>query len=132
MDDLDNPRESPEHRARRMWENHALTKKFLEEKKAIESAPPPTDTEPKIGDVITNEHRTSERVAKFERQFLKDIRAMLNEHTERNLALYRQSLIAKRRYYLRLKIRYLERLIAEKEKANDEKQAASGKKDLFA
>jgi hypothetical protein len=108
MKDLDKPKESPEQRATRMWGNHDLTKRFLEEKM---KAPPVLAPKPTI-QVIENERLKAEETTKFERKFIKDLRVMLEGRTQRNLLEYRLALRARIK---RLKFEKLKRLLAQRE-----------------
>jgi hypothetical protein len=72
MDDLDHPKETPEQRATRMWGNNDLTRRILEEKRK-----PPPKPATKVLEVFSTERPKVEETMKFERKFLKDLRAML-------------------------------------------------------
>ena len=119
MDDLDKPKETPSQRAERKWKNHDLTKRFLEERKAKLSAPTPKEIEP--ADVIETERPKADTTTKFERQFIKDLRAMLEGHTRRNLLLYKLS--------LRIRI---DRLKRERARRLQAQVAQQKPKDLFS
>ena len=88
-------KETAEQKAIRMWGNYDLTKRFLEEVKKKEGAPNPIKSEPDIADVIETERPKIDSVTRFERKFLKDIKAMLEDHKRRNLALYRLALLTR-------------------------------------
>ena len=119
MKDLDKPKESAEQRAIRMWSNYDLTKRFLEEVQKKEAIQKPAKTTPDIAEVIETEHPRAEAVTRFERRFIKDFKAMLEDHKKRNVALYRLSLLTR---IHRLKAEMAKRL---------EAQPAQPKKDLF-
>jgi hypothetical protein len=96
MKDLDDPRkETAEQRAITMWSNYDLTKRFLEEVQKKEAIQKPTKTTPDIAEVIETEHPRAETVTRFERRFIKDFKAMLEDHKRRNVALYRLSLLTR-------------------------------------
>jgi hypothetical protein len=91
------PNEPLRTKAERKWRNNEIRKRIVEERqkpKAKES-----DEEPEPADVIINEGRVDGPVKRFERQFLKDIRAMMETHTKRNLEIY-AAMIERRRYKL--------------------------------
>jgi hypothetical protein len=105
MDDIERPKETPEQRATRMWGNNDLTKRFLEEKHK-----PPTQPAKKVIEVFSTERPKAEKTMKFERKFLKDLRAMLEGHTHRNLLEYKCAIRAR---IHRLKREKLKRLMAQ-------------------
>jgi hypothetical protein len=114
MTDLDKPNESAERCATRQWGNADLTRRFLEEKRKA----PPIQAPPKVVEVITTERRKAEATTKFERKFIKDLREMIEGHTQRNLLQYKLSLRA-RIHRLKLeKLRRLEAKAAQREAAN--------------
>jgi hypothetical protein len=91
----DRPKESSEQRATRMWSNYDLTKRFLAEAQQKETIQRPIKTVPDIAEVIETERPRAETVTKFERRFIKDFRAMLEDHKRRNVALYRLTLLTR-------------------------------------
>jgi hypothetical protein len=103
MTDLDNPTETPEQRAARKWGNADLTRRFFEEKNKS-----PLQATKKAIEVLSTERPKADLTTKFERQFIKDLRAMLEGHTQRNVEQYRRALLA-RLYKLKLaKLRRLQ------------------------
>lgn len=90
MSDLERPTETPEQRATRRWGNADLTRRFLEEKHKPKPQPAT-----KIIEVLSNERPKVDTTTKFERKFLKDIKQMLDGHTQRNLMEYKRALRAK-------------------------------------
>ena len=117
MTDLDHPKESPEQKATRQWGNADLTRRFLEEKRK-----PPPQPATKVFEVISTERPKTDVTTKFERQFIKDLRAMLEGHTQRNLMEYKLALRAR---IHRLKKEKLRRLLALQAQRDQ-------KKDLFS
>jgi hypothetical protein len=111
MDDLDKPTESSEQRAARMWGNHDLTRRFLEEKRKA----PPVPAPPKVVEVLTTERVKAEETTKFERKFIKDLRAMLDEHKRRNLLAYKLSLRAQIHRLKAAKLRKLQARAAQRD-----------------
>jgi hypothetical protein len=105
MDDIERPKESPEQRATRMWGNNDLTKRFLEEKRK-----PPLQAATKVIEVLSTERPKADETTKFERKFIKDLRAMLEGHTQRNLMEYKRAIRAR---IHRLKKEKLKRLMAQ-------------------
>ena len=127
MDDLDKPRESAEQKAKRKWGNHDLTKRFLEEKR---KPPPVVKANPDIAEVITNERPKADVTTKFERQFIQELREMLDGHTRRNLIAYKASLRAQ---IYRLKLEKYKRLLAKDAERKAALPLAQPKsKDLFS
>jgi hypothetical protein len=104
MTDLDKPKESPEQRATRQWGNADLTRRFLEEKHK-----PPPQPATKVIEVLSTERPKADVTTKFERQFIKDLRVMLEGHTQRNLMEYKRAIQAR---IHRLKKEKLKRLMA--------------------
>jgi hypothetical protein len=117
MKDLDHPKGSPEQKATRQWGNAHLTRRILEEKR--KPAPQPAT---KVIEVLTAERPKADVTTKFERQFIKDLRAMLEGHTQRNLMEYKLALRAR---IHRLKKEKLRRLLALQAQRDQ-------KKDLFS
>ena len=121
MKDLDDLRkETAEQRASRMWSNHDLTKRFLEEVQKKEAIEKPAKTTPDIAEVIVTERPKAESITRFERKFIKDFKAMLEDHKRRNVALYRLTLLSK-----------LHRLKAEMARRLEARQTQP-KRDLFS
>ena len=118
--DLDKPRESAEQRAIRVWSNYDLTKRFLEEVQKKEAIPKPAKTKPDIAEVVITERPKAEAVTKFERRFIKDFKAMLEDHKKRNVALYRLNLLTR-----------IHRLKAEMARRLEAQPTQPQKRDLF-
>ena len=121
MKDVDHPKETLEQRATRQWGNADVTRRFLEEKRK-----PPPQPATKVIEVLTTERPKADVTTKFERQFIKDLRAMLEGHTQRTLMEYKLALRAR---IHRLKKEKLKRLLALQ--AQREAQVPQ-KKDLFS
>jgi hypothetical protein len=120
--DLDDPRkESAEQRAIRMWSNYDLTKRFLAEVQEKETIQKPIKTTPDIAEVIETERPKVETVTRFERKFIKDFRAMLEDHKRRNVALYRLTLLTR-----------IHKLKAERSRRLEALQPRPQKRDLFS
>jgi hypothetical protein len=120
--DLDDPRkETAEQRAIRMWSNYDLTKRFLEEVQKNEAIQKPTKTTPDIAEVIETDRPRAEAVTRFERKFIKDFKAMLEDHKKRNVALYRLALLTR-----------IQRLKAEMARRLEALPAKPQKRDLFS
>ena len=84
-------------KAERKWRNNHVRKRLIEEKQRPKLFDP--NKEPEPADIITNDGRVDGPVKRFESQFLRDIRDMLEGHTKRNLQLYAE-MIERRRYIL--------------------------------
>jgi hypothetical protein len=93
----DPPKEPLRVKAERRWKNNELIRHLTEEKQKPKLVDP--NKEPEIAETIINEGRVDGPVKRFETQFLKDIKAMLEGHTKRNLQLYAE-MIERRRYLL--------------------------------
>jgi hypothetical protein len=122
MKDLDKPKESAEQRAIRMWSNYDLTKRFLAEVQEKEAIQKLAKTTPDIAEVIETEHPKAQSITRFQNKFIKDFKAMLDNHKRRNVALYRLTLLTK-----------LQRLKAERARRLEAIQPqVSAKRDLFS
>ena len=88
----DPPKEPLRTKAERKWRNNQMVKRLKEEKQKPKPVDP--DKEPEPADLIINDGRVDGPIKRFETQFLKDIRAMIEGHTERNLQLYAEILSA--------------------------------------
>lgn len=105
---IDDIRKSARERAQRRWKNYATEKAFkaAREKANEDAAKEPKELDP--ADVLEQERIIKEATTKFELKFIKDIRAMLDEHKGRNLALYTLSIHVRHKRLLREKLRRLE------------------------
>ena len=116
--DLEDARESARRRATRRWNNYALTKKIKEGKAPVRLLVDPDcidyennkvhlkkEEVPQPAEVIENE---APRKNRFETKFIKDIRAMMNEHKAINVAWYRAVIQQQKRRLLLEKLRRLE------------------------
>jgi hypothetical protein len=120
----DPPKVPASKRATRMWRNHALTKRIKEGKKLVPLLVDPdcidyenrkvhlSKEAPQPAEVIENE---TPRKNRFETKFIKDIRAMMNEHKAINVAWYRAVIYQQKRRLLLEKLRRLEVSIAQRE-----------------
>jgi hypothetical protein len=110
----DGPKEPAEKRATRKWANNQLRQKIIASK-----IPSPVVIDPKappaVATVIKTERPKAKSVTRFENRFKKEIRAMLDEHKERNLIAHLAIIQHQRRRLLLEKIRRLEVSIAERE-----------------
>jgi hypothetical protein len=75
-------------------------------------------------DILHQQKLIKEHATKFESAFIKEIRAIMEGHTQRNVAMYLQSLEAKRLKLLKEKLRRLQLSVA-KQKIH------KSSKDLF-
>jgi hypothetical protein len=121
---IDSSKEPARKTAERKWRNHALVKRYKEGKLPFVAIVDPDDvdyekrkvhlktdeqakaTEP--GHLSTNDEKLKGPLVKFETRFKKEIMALLNEHTGRNLALYAASLKHQKYVLLKEKLRRLE------------------------
>ena len=99
------PKEPARKKAERRWTNHEVTKRFLEARqrrpKLVE------DHEPEIGETITNDGRVGGPIKRVETKFAKEIRAMLQSHVDKNLAIYAAAIDHRRRILLKEKLKRL-------------------------
>jgi hypothetical protein len=110
----DRPREPAEKRAERKWKNNQLRQKIIASKVPAPVVVDPNEP-PEVASVIKNDKKPRARV--FERKFLKDIRAMMEEHKERNIVVQRYLIYQEKRKILLELIRRREVSIAEREGA---------------
>lgn len=107
----DNPTESSEVRAERMWRNNQLRQKYKEGKMPVHVMANPEDinyvtkkirveVDPApIGSVVVNKSKRLH--GGFERKFLKELREMLDERKREHLEMLRASLRHQRRRLIR-------------------------------
>jgi hypothetical protein len=104
---FDDIRKSAKERAQRRWQNYATERAFKAARQ--EAANKPAEPKPiEPADVIEQDRLIKEGATKFESKFIKEIRAMLDEHKGRNLALYALSIKARRYRLLKEKLTRLE------------------------
>jgi hypothetical protein len=132
MKDLDKPTESSEKRAERMWRNNQLRQEIIASK-ALSPVVVDPKAPPEVATVIENDKKPRAFYG-FERKFLKEVRSILDERKQANLAIIRAGIRHERRVLMLEKIRRLELSIARKEAilAQRQKNAEEGKLDLFA
>jgi hypothetical protein len=135
---LDDIRKSAKERANRRWQNYATEKAFKAAQQEAANAPKePKELEP--ADVLEQERLIKEATTKFESKFIKDIRAMLDEHKGRSVALYALSIRVRHKRLLMEKLRRLEAREAERAAASQypasqhprQNRVVLPKKDLF-
>lgn len=100
----DTPKEPAAKKAARRWRNHDVSTRFKAEKAAANAAPP----EPKETLLIENDERLKGPVNNFERRFKREIRAMMEGYSARNLQLAAIALEQQQRRLLLEKLRRLE------------------------
>jgi hypothetical protein len=99
------PNEPLRSKAERKWRNNEIRKRIVEERQKPKAKEPNNELE--IAETIINDGRRDGPVKRFERQFLKDIRAMMEGHAKRNLQLYAEMLQRRKVLLLREKLRRL-------------------------
>jgi hypothetical protein len=116
---IDDIRKSARIRAARRWKNWEVTKNFkAAQKEATEgAAEEPKEILP--SDTIINEGLKSGSLVRAQTKFAKDIKEMMEGHSEKALALYRHSLEHKRYRLLKEKLRRLK--LAEAQQATEKK-----------
>ena len=109
LKDSEPPKEPPSEKAKRKWNNHLITKRFLEERdqkpkevKAADGLPPDP------ADVIANDDIRHGPVKRLETKFAKEIRKILQGHVDKNVMLYVATLAHQKRRLLKEKLRRLE------------------------
>jgi hypothetical protein len=106
LKDAGPPKESASEIATRKWKNNDLRKRIIEAKRKPKLVDP--NKEPEIAETITNEGNLNSPIKRFERQFIKEIRTMMQGHVDKNLALYAVSIERRRRNLLAEKLRRLQ------------------------
>jgi hypothetical protein len=113
---LEPPKEPASKVAERKWRNHDVTKRFLEARqrrpKLVE------DREPEIAETITNDGRVDGPIKRAETKFAREIRAMMQSHVDKNLAMYVAQLDHRKRILLKEKLRRLKAAHPELEEAS--------------
>jgi hypothetical protein len=99
------PKEKAHSKASRKWRNHEMRKKLIEERQKPKLVDP--NQEPEIAEIVTNEARLKGPIRRFENRFKKEIRAMLQSHVDKNLAIYAISLDRRKRILLTEKLKRL-------------------------
>jgi hypothetical protein len=110
------PNEPLRTKAERKWRNNDLRRRIVEDRQKPKAKEP--SNEPEIAEAIINDGRVDGPLKRFESQFLKDIRALLEGHTKRNLQIYAEML--QRRKVLLLKEKLKRLRAAEQESAMKE------------
>jgi hypothetical protein len=106
-DYLDEIRESARIKAERRWGNYELTKKLQAEKAKPKQAMPKKEL------VLTTDAQRAEAITKFESQFIKDMREMLEGHKKRNQLMYYLHLQRQRKRLLFEKLKRLREIEAQ-------------------
>jgi hypothetical protein len=108
----DLPKESASKVAERKWRNHALTQRYLEKRQeAKEASPRDADTEIRMAEAITNDHKLHGPVKRLESKFKKELKSLMQDHATRNLLLYSAYLQRRKNRLLREKLRRLEAVV---------------------
>ena len=105
LKNADHPKEPLRSKAARMWKNNDVRKKIVEERQSRNMPDP--DADPQVTELIINDGRKSGRITRFENKFKSELRAMMDGHAARNLALYLEYLNARKVILLREKLRRL-------------------------
>ncbi len=105
LKDADHPKEPLRNKAARMWKNNNVRKRIAEERQASSE---PVNNDPEVTELIVNEGRKSGRVTRCENRFKREIRAMMEGHAARNLALYLEALNARKVILLREELKRLQ------------------------
>jgi hypothetical protein len=126
---IDDIRKSTRERAQRRWKNYAVEKAFKAAQQEAANAPKePKELEP--ADVLEQERIIKEATTKFESKFIKDIRAMLDEHSKLSVALYALSIRVRHKRLLMEKLRRLE--AREAQRVAQQGRMVLPKRDLFS
>jgi hypothetical protein len=102
----DPAKEPASKRAERRWKNADLRKRVKRAQQNPQLVDP--KKEPEIAETIANEGRVDGAVNRFERRFIKELRAMMEGHINRNLAIHAATIELRRRKLLREKLRRLQ------------------------
>jgi hypothetical protein len=124
--EIEHPKEPAREKAARRWRNHDLVKRYKEGRLPFVAVVDPDDIDyenqkihvkesPKIASVIETDKPKADNLTRLQNRFKKEIRDMLVDHTQRNLALYAASLQHQKRVLLLEKLRRLEAGIAQAE-----------------
>ena len=113
LKDIGDIRKSSKERANRRWHNHQVERDFKAAKReaAESAAKKPKEVNP--ADVLEQAKLIKDGTTRFQSKFMKEIRSLLEDHKERNVALYLYSLQIKKTKLLKEKLRRL--LVAQQE-----------------
>jgi hypothetical protein len=92
-------------RAERKWKNADVRKRVKQRQEKPQLIDP--NAKPEAGDVITNDGRRDGPVNRFESKFKREIRTMMVQYAEANMAIYAISIERRRRILLKEKLRRL-------------------------
>lgn len=106
MKEHDQIKEPAEKIAGRKWRNNGIRQKMMEERNKPKRGDP-GESEAEIAKVIRNEERRGSKVKRFENKFKRDIRQIMNEKANANLAIYAEFLRRRKIVLLREKLRRL-------------------------
>lgn len=99
------PNEPLRAKAERKWRNNDLRRRIIEERQKPKAKEP--SKEPEIAEAIINEGRVDGPIRRFETQFLKDVRAIMEGHGKRNLQPYAEMLQRRKVLLLKEKLKRL-------------------------
>jgi hypothetical protein len=105
LNEHDPPKDKASEIATRKWKNNDVRRRIIEAKQRPKVVDP--NREPEIAETIINEGRRDGPVKRFERQFIKDMRAVFDEYRERNSQWYLASLHNRKIKLLKEKLRRL-------------------------
>ena len=111
------PKEKARYRAERKWKNAEARRQIKKAQQKPKLVDP--NAEPEIAEIITNEGRVDGPVKRFESKLKRDIRAMLEGYSKRNLEQYAAWLQHRKYILLKEKLRRL--------KAQQAKEVSNGK-----
>jgi hypothetical protein len=107
LKETDDPRKEPARkRAERKWRNHDVEKRFKAEQRKVEAEPKKPKV-PQPADVIEGQQDKRGSVTRAQTKFAKEIRSMMEGHSQCAVALYMVSLEAKKKRLLVEKLRRL-------------------------
>jgi hypothetical protein len=102
----DTPKEPARIKAERKWGNADVRERIKAERQVPKLVDP--SWKPGIAETISNDDKLSGPVNRLESRFKKEIRAMLESHVDRNLAIYAASIERRRIKLLKEKLRRLQ------------------------
>jgi hypothetical protein len=125
LKEYDRPKETALERATRKWRNNVVSRRIIEAQRTPKVRD--VNTELKTVETLTNEGRRHGPINRLESKFKKELKAMLQGHADRNLALYAASLQHRKRRLLLEKLRRLEARQNQPQASNVQQH-----RDLFA
>jgi hypothetical protein len=112
----DTPKEPSRVKAERKWSNNFVQNEFkkIQKEEAERAAKEAEDEPPAIASIIENEKVDRRQgVIRAQTKFAKDIRLMMEGHSQRNIVLYKLSVLMKLKRLKFAKLKLLEAMVAQ-------------------